>query len=77
MQVRYEEEYFYGEGGETLAHVVQRGGRCPNPGNIQGRVGWRSGQPDLVEDVPAHCREVGLDDLLRSLPTQTIHSIIL
>ena len=35
----------------------------PIPGNIQGQVGRGSEHPDLVEDVPAHCREVGLDDL--------------
>ena len=57
------EEIFYDEGGETLKQVVQRGGRCPIPGNIQGEVGRGSEQPDLVEDVPAHCRRFGLDDL--------------
>jgi len=54
---------FYDEGGETLERVAQRGGRCPIPGNIQGQAEWGSDQPGLVEDVPAHCREVGLDDL--------------
>jgi len=48
--------------GATLAQVAQRGGGCPNPGNIQGQVGRGSEQPGLVEDVPAHCRGVGLDD---------------
>jgi len=51
------------EGGETLAQVAQRGGRCPIPGNIQGQVGQVSEQRHLVEDVLAHCKEVGLDDL--------------
>jgi len=64
--------FFYSEGGETLAEVAQRGGRCPIPGNIQGQVGRGSEQPGLVEDVSAHCRGVGLADLLRSLPNQTI-----
>jgi len=54
---------FYDEGGETLAQVAQRGGRCPIPGNIPGQVGRGSEQPDPVEDVPAHCRGVGLDAL--------------
>ena len=54
---------FYNEGGETLEQVAQRGGRCPMPGNIQGQVGRGSKQTDLVEDVPAHCRGVGLDDV--------------
>jgi len=26
-------------------------------------VVWDSEQPDLVVDVPAHCRGIGLDDL--------------
>ena len=59
----YKEEIFYLEGGETLQQVAQRGGRCSIPGNIQGHVGWGSEQPDVVEDVPAHCRGIGLDDL--------------
>jgi len=41
-------------------------------GNIQGQVGWGSEQPDLIQDVPAHCRGVGLDDLWRTLPAQSI-----
>ena len=63
---------FYDEGDEALEQVPQRGGRCPIPGNIQGQVGWASEIPNLVEDFPAHCRGVGLDDLERSLSTQTI-----
>jgi len=66
------EEIFYSEGGGTLVQVAQRGGRCPIPGNIQGQVGRGSEQPDLAEDVPAYGRGVGLDDLYRSFPTQTI-----
>ena len=58
----YEEDIFYNKGGETLAQIAQRGGRCPIPGNIQIQVGWGSVQPDLVEDVPAHCKGVGLDE---------------
>jgi len=56
-------KFFYSEGGETLAQVAQRDGRCPIPGNIQGQVGRGFEQPDLVEDVPAHCGRVGLDGL--------------
>jgi len=44
-------------------HRLPRGGPCPTSGNIQGQVGRGSEQPGLVEDVPAHCRGVGLDDL--------------
>jgi len=43
--------------------VAQRGGRHPIPRNIHGQVGRGSEQHDLVVDVPAHCREGGLDDL--------------
>ena len=55
--------FFYNEGGETLEQVAQRGGRCSIPGNIQRPVGQGSEQPDQVEDVLAHCRGFGLDDL--------------
>ena len=55
--------FFYDEGSETVEQVAQRSCGCPIPGNIQGQVGWGFEQPDLVEDVPAHSRRVGLDDL--------------
>lgn len=35
----------------------------PIPGNIQCQVGRASEHPHLVEDVPAYCRELELDDL--------------
>ena len=47
-------------------------GDAPVAGNVGGRLGRGSEQPDLVEDGPAPGRRVGLDDLERSLPTQTI-----
>ena len=53
---------FYTEGGETLAQVAQGAGGCPIPGNTPGQVGRGFEQPDLVEDVPAYGRGVGLDD---------------
>jgi len=56
-------EILYNEGVEALAQAAQRGGRCPIPGNVQGKVGWGSERSDVVEDVPAHCRGVGTDDL--------------
>jgi len=52
--------------------VAQRGGRCPIPGNVQGQAGRGSEQHDLVGDVPAQCRGVGLDGRSRSLPSQTV-----
>lgn len=39
------------------------------PGNVVDALfletfkSWSSEQPDLTEDVPAHCREFGLDAL--------------
>jgi len=45
------EEFFYGGGGETLAHIARRGSGGPFPGNIPGQVEWGSEQPDRVEDV--------------------------
>lgn len=49
------------EDGETLEQVDQRRGGCPIFENIQGWVGQGSEQPDVVKDLPAHCRIVGLD----------------
>jgi len=46
-----------------LEQVAQRGTGGLIPGSIQGQIGQGSEQPDLVEDVPAHCRGVGSDDL--------------
>ena len=57
------DEIFYKESGEALEQVAQRGDRCRNPGNIQGQVGWGSQKPVVAEDVPAHCKGVGRDDL--------------
>jgi len=66
------EEIFCSEGVETLEQVARRGSGGPIPGHIQGQVGRDFEQPDLVEDVPAHLREAGLDDFQRSVPTQSI-----
>jgi len=61
--MRYKEDIIYHEGGETLEQVAQRGSGGPTRGNIQGQVGRGSEQPGLVEDIPARCRGIGLDDL--------------
>jgi len=61
----------YSKSSEALEQVAQRRGGCPIPGDIQGQVGWGSEQPDPAIGVPVHCRGVGLDDLLRFLPTHT------
>jgi len=56
-------KFFYDEGGETLGQIAQRGSGGPIPGNIQGQARCGSEQPGLVEDIPAHCRGVGRNDL--------------
>jgi len=56
-------KFFYHEGDETLEQIAQRGSGGPIPGNLQGHVGRGSEQLGLVEDIPAHCRRAGLDDL--------------
>jgi len=45
---------------------------CDDMVHSECQVGQGSEQPDLVEDVPAYCRGVGLDDLERSFPTPTV-----
>lgn len=50
------------EGGEELGQVAQRGGRHHIHVNTQCQAGWDSKQPDVVEDVPGHCKGVGTDD---------------
>jgi len=50
----------------------QRSCGCPIMGSVQGQVEQGFGQCSLVKDVPVHGRENKLDDLVRSLPTQTI-----
>jgi len=67
--------FFYSEGGETLAWIAQRGGRCPIPGNIPGQAGRGSEQPDPVEDVPARCR--GWAGWPRRGPSHPNHAMIL
>jgi len=60
---RHKEKGFYCESGETLEQVVQRDGRCPVRWNIKDQVGLGSDQPDLVEDISAHCKG-GLDQMI-------------
>lgn len=47
----------------ALAQVAQRGSGCPIPGHISGQAGQGCEQSCLAQDVPAHCREVGQEDL--------------
>lgn len=54
---------FSTERDEALIQGAQRGGGCSVSGNIQGQVRQGCEQPVLVEDVPACCRGLGLDNL--------------
>ena len=65
-------KFFYGESGETLEQVAQEVSGGPIPGNIQGQVGRGSEQPQLVEDIVAHCGGI---DLLK-VPSNPRHSIL-
>jgi len=49
----------HSEGGEALAQVAQRSCGCPIPGDVQGQVGWGTGQLDLVGGTTAYDRGVG------------------
>lgn len=48
--------------------IAHNCGGCPIPKNIQGQVVQGFEQPELVENFPVNCRDVGLDELQRSLP---------
>lgn len=48
---------------EAIPERNSEGHRCPTPGNTQSQAGHSLEQPDVVEDVPANFREVGLNDL--------------
>lgn len=53
--------------GEALKWVAQRDSGCPFPGNALGQAGGGSEHSRVAEDVPAHCRRIGLDDLQKGL----------
>jgi len=57
---------------EALAEAAQRGGGCPIPGDSQWQAGWGLWASDQSVGVTVHCRGVGLEDPLGSLPNQTI-----
>lgn len=44
-------------------YVAQRDGGCSIPGNTQDHFGQSSEQLHLVEDIPAHCMRIALNDL--------------
>lgn len=50
---------------EILEQVAQTGSGCPIPPNVQVQVEQDSVQPDLVVDVAAHCKVVGVGDLFK------------
>lgn len=68
--MRYKEEIFFSEGAETLSQAAQIGNRCFTSGNIQGKAGQDSEQPNQVEDVSAYCRGLELDDFKGPFQTE-------
>lgn len=52
IQIGYKEKVFQDKGGEALAHIAQRSGACPVPGDAQGQARQGSEQPDGVGGVP-------------------------
>ena len=57
--MRYQEEIFYCESGDTLEQVAQGGCGCSLPGSIQGLAGWGFEQPGREGGVPAYSGGVG------------------
>ena len=56
--MRYEQEVFHPEGGDTLEHVAQGGCGRPIPGCIQDQPGHGSGQPGLMVGDPVRSKGV-------------------
>lgn len=50
---------------------------CPVRGNIQGQFEWGSEEPDLAEDIPAHCGNIGSRKGLLKVTSNPNHSMIL
>jgi len=71
IQTRHKEQIIYAEGGETLAQLAQRGGRCPVPGTIKAKL---DGALSTLMWLKMSLLWQGgaLDGLEMSLPTQTI-----
>lgn len=57
---------------EKQALLQSNPGKHFIPRGVQGQVGWRSEQPDLVKGVPAYGRGVGTRWSLRFLSAQAI-----
>ena len=72
MQLGRKEEMYYDEGGETLEKVAPRMTGCPITGRVESEVQRNFEGREVVPDIPAHGRGVGLDDLSRSPPSTTI-----
>ena len=47
-------EILYSEDGEALPEAAQRCSGCPIPGDIQGHIGYGTGQTDLVDGNSVH-----------------------
>lgn len=54
-------DLFYTEGGETVKKVAWKSSGFSITGSVHVQFGQGSEQPDLVKDIPAHGRRLGLD----------------
>lgn len=66
------EEILHYDVGEELEEFAQRSCGCTTSGGVPGQAVRVPGQPDLVEGVPSHGRELGIKWSLRSLSLQAI-----
>ena len=63
LRLYQKEDFLCSKSGEALEQVAQRGGRCPELGDIQGQAGRGFEQPDLAAGVSVHCMRVAPDEL--------------
>lgn len=54
---------FCSEDGEMVEHVAKRICGYPIIGSVKSQLSWSLEQPDLMTDVPANGRVIGLDGL--------------
>ena len=66
MRIRSDvrENVFHNKGSEGLEQFAQRGGECPNLGDVQGQARGGMEQPELAAAVCVQCMGLGLDNLL-------------
>lgn len=60
IQIKYQEEVTYYEGGDASVLVAWRSCGCPMAGSVQDQFGLGSDQPGQVKGVPAHSKGLGI-----------------